>query len=430
MESYNPTNNPIVIKCKAASTLPLDSLIVFQGGLKKLTKKNREKLMNSIILNGFIAPIFVWDNSGDYMLLDGTQRVTTLNYMRNQGWKIPKIPVAYIEADNERDARQKLLHITSSYGEFDEVELESWLEEFDSELKESIRLVNKEIDIKFPDADTENDDEIPEDVEPVTKMGDLWQLGNHRLLCGDSTDPDQVAVLMGDKKADMVFTDPPYGVNYDGGHFHSGNVNIKRKRKELKNDNNTEIYTKVIPIISKYCDGPCYTWFADTKPLDLFYAVHKVGEIHALIIWHKINATYAAMNAQYKQRHEPCLYWKPKGKTLKWIGKSTESTIWEIKKEGINKLHPTQKPVELAERAINNHKAKIVLDVFLGSGSTLIACEKTNRICYGMELEPHYCDVIVNRYRDWMKANKRECKIEYNWRVYSGKKKNTSKQPG
>ena len=107
------------------------------------------------------------------------------------------------------------------------------------------------------------------------------------------------------------------------------------------------------------------------------------------------------MNAQYKQRHEPCLYFKPKGKTLKWCGASTENTIWEIDTDGRNKLHPTQKPVALGVKAISNHKADIVLDVFLGSGSTLIACEKTGRKCYGMEIDPHYCDVIVKRWEQF-----------------------------
>ena len=126
-----------------------------------------------------------------------------------------------------------------------------------------------------------------------------------------------------------------------------------------------------------------------------------MGDISALIIWVK-NGGYGALNAQYKQKHEPCLYWKPKNATsMNWCGSTTENTIWEIDKDGKNKLHPTQKPVELGVRAISNHKADKVLDLFLGSGSTLIACEKTGRKCYGMELDPHYCDVIIKRWEDY-----------------------------
>jgi DNA modification methylase len=244
-------------------------------------------------------------------------------------------------------------------------------------------------------------DAVPENVETRCKPGDLWILGNHRLLCGDSTNVQHVERLMGGEKADMLFTDPPYGVNYEGGHFHSGDVNVVRKREKLAADDTAAIYSEVIPLVPQFVDGPCYTWFAGTKPLELYSAVAQVGHVHALIIWHKINATYAAMNAQYKQRHEPCLYWKPKGSTLRWIGPSNECTLWEMKRDGRNDLHPTQKPVELAERAINNHTAKTCLDLFLGSGSTLIACEKTNRRCFGMEIDAKYCDVVLSRWEQF-----------------------------
>lgn len=252
-----------------------------------------------------------------------------------------------------------------------------------------------------PEGQTDPDD-VPEPPEdPVTKLGDLYALGSHRLLCGDATNIQHVERLMGGSKADMVFTDPPYGVSYEGGHFHSGDVNIKRKREKLANDANDDIYEDVVPVIASFCDGPCYTWFAGTKPTKLFQAVEAVGQLHSLLIWHKTNATYAAMNAQYKQRHEPCLYWKPQGSNLRWCGPTNEATIWELKRDAQNNFHPTQKPVELAERAIGNHKAKTILDLFGGSGSTLIACEKTSRHCRMMEIDPTYCDVIVKRWEDY-----------------------------
>lgn len=248
------------------------------------------------------------------------------------------------------------------------------------------------------------EDEAPEvsDEPPVSKLGEVYQLGRHRVMCGDSTDFDQVDTLLQGNRAEMCFTDPPYGVNYEGGHFHSGDVNIKRKREKLAQDDSTQIYSDVVPVIAKYTDGPVYTFYADTKPTDLYIAVEAVGEIHALLIWHKTNATYAAMNAQYKQRHEPFLYWKPKGSTLRWCGATTEATIWELTKDGRNDMHPTQKPVHLAAKAIQNHDAKTVLDLFLGSGSTLIACEQTDRTCYGMELDPKYVDVIRKRYHKFV----------------------------
>lgn len=222
-------------------------------------------------------------------------------------------------------------------------------------------------------------------------MGKLKLKSKHRLLCGNSTSESDVARLMDGNKADMCFTDPPYGVNYEGG---------SRKRKKLEDDHvGTDIYSRAIPIIASNVVGACYTWFADKNPVDLCDSVNECGEIHSLIIWVKNNSTFN-MNTHYKPRHEPCLYWKPKGATLCWGGNNKEDTVWELDRESNNKLHPTQKPVALAVRAISNHTAKTVLDLFLGSGSTLIACEQLNRKCYGMEIDPLYCDVIVKRWEN------------------------------
>ena len=246
-------------------------------------------------------------------------------------------------------------------------------------------------------------DEIPEPpVDPTTKPGDLWLLGEHRVLCGDSTKTEDVERLMGGVKAEMMFTDPPYGVNYEGGHFHSGDVKIKRKREKLTDDDTTAIYPAFLPVALSVVDGPCYMWFAGSKARDVYNAVYDNRcEVHALIIWHKTNAKYAAMNAQYKQRHEPCLYFKPQGSTLRWCGETTEATVWSQDRDGINEFHPTQKPIALAAKALKNHEAATVLDMFCGSGSTLIAAEQLGRKCYGMEISPAYCDVIVKRWEQF-----------------------------
>ena len=246
-------------------------------------------------------------------------------------------------------------------------------------------------------------DDVPEPpVDPVTVLSDVWVMGKHRLMCGDSTSVGAVEKLMDGQKADMMFTDPPYGVNYEGGHFHSGDVNIKRKREKLAEDDSTAIYTDFLPVALSVVDGPCYMWFAGSKARDVYNSVHdNQGEVHALIIWHKTNATYAAMNAQYKQRHEPCLYFKPKGSTLRWCGASTEATVWSEERDGVNEFHPTQKPVKLAAKALGNHKAATVLDMFCGSGSTVIAAEQAGRQCFAMELNPAYVDVAVERWQSF-----------------------------
>jgi DNA modification methylase len=238
-------------------------------------------------------------------------------------------------------------------------------------------------------------DELQEKWQVET--GDLFVIGKHRLICGDCTDEAVVERVMGGEKAQMLFTDPPYGVDYTGGHFHSGDVNIKRERPRLTGDA-IEIYSKFLPVVLPFIDGPCYVWFAGTKANSVYKAVLDAGcKIHAMIVWHKINATYAAMNAQYKQRHEPCLYFKPRGSTLRWTGPTDECTLWEIKRDSVNELHPTQKPVALALRAIGNHNAEIIADFFVGSGSTLAACEQLNRRGRGIEIEPKYCAVTLER---------------------------------
>lgn len=244
-------------------------------------------------------------------------------------------------------------------------------------------------------------DEIPETPEdPITKPGDLWILGNHRLLCGDSTNIQQVERLMDGKKADMVFTDPPYGVNYEGGLQDTGNGLKSAQRRKLVNDD-IDLYYDAVVIANQFSSGPVFMFHADTVPFGLYKGVEAVGgEIVALLIWRKPGG-YGALGASYKPNHEPCLLWKPKGAKLNYVGPTTETRIWEIDKEKQNKLHPTQKPVAVPERAIANHKAQVVLDLFGGSGSTLIACERQHRHARLMELDPAYCDVIVKRWEDF-----------------------------
>jgi site-specific DNA-methyltransferase (adenine-specific) len=247
------------------------------------------------------------------------------------------------------------------------------------------------------DPSTLDEDEIPALPEVArTALGDVWQLGRHRLKCGDSVDDATVDDLIDGNIMDLVFTDPPYGVSYTGGlQFKDGEV-VKDNRQMIQNDD-VDIYADVMKQLNRVAQGPCYIWFAGTKASSLYAAAEDYGDIHALIIWVK-NGGYGALNANYKQKHEPCLYWKPKGKTLNFTGPTTETTIWNIDKDGKNKLHPTQKPIALAAKALSNHKCDTVLDLFGGSGSTLIAAEQMNKTAFVMELDPKYCDVIITRW--------------------------------
>jgi len=247
-----------------------------------------------------------------------------------------------------------------------------------------------------------DEDAVPEAPgQPVTVEGDVWLLGRHRLMCGDSTSIDVVERLMDGRKADMVFTDPPYGVRYTGGMSDKGDGLKSNAREMIKNDD-VDLYEDAVTVAAAVCNGPVFMFYADTVPFGLYRGIEAVGgEVVALLIWKKAGG-YGAMGASYKQNHEPCVIWKKKGARLNFVGATTENRVWEEKKEGGgNKLHPTQKPVSIPERAIRNHNAATVLDLFGGSGSTLIACEKTARDCRMMELDPKYCDVIIKRWQDF-----------------------------
>ena len=196
---------------------------------------------------------------------------------------------------------------------------------------------------------------------------------------------------------DLVGTDPPYGVGYAGGHFHSGDVKITRDREPLAGDDG-DVYHWAIPLIMAACSGPCYCFFAGSRSLPIFQAIDSArGTVHAMIIWHKTNAKYAAMNSQYKQRHEPILYFKGPNARTNWTGPTTESTVWEMPRNPANTRHPTEKPTWILERMIKNHAADLVLDPFMGSGSTLVAAANMGRKSIGIDLERKYCDIAARQ---------------------------------
>ena len=235
-----------------------------------------------------------------------------------------------------------------------------------------------------------DEDDIPEaPEEPITKLGDVWILGEHRVMCGDSTKTQDVEKLMEGNKADMVFTDPPYGVDYKGIH------NDNRKGLEdlliLAFSNIKEVSKKGV---SFYC-------FHSDKCADIFHkAYREVCHFSSMIIW--VKESIVLSQTDYQSKHEPCLYgWFNNG-THKWYSDRKQESVWTAKSKKIEG-HTTPKPIEIITKALINSSERnsLVIDLFLGSGSTLIAAEKTNRKCYGMELDPKYCDVIVKRWEEF-----------------------------
>ncbi len=250
-----------------------------------------------------------------------------------------------------------------------------------------------------------DEDAVPEvQAEQISKLGDVWVLGKHRVMCGDSTSIDSVETLLEGQKADLLFTDPPYGVAYEGGHN-------KKKRggiiaDTLEGDDLTGLfYGALVAALPNTKDGAAfYVWFASGKSIETFAALASIPlKLRAVIQWYKIKSGLGAFMSQYIPNCEPCMYLHKTGCAPSWYGPTNEKTVWELKKEARNDFHPTQKPVELPERAVTNSSKQgdLVLDLFGGSGSTLIACEKTGRHARLMELDPKYVDVIVRRWQEF-----------------------------
>ena len=245
-------------------------------------------------------------------------------------------------------------------------------------------------DVKDDDFDVEGELEKP----PVTKSGDLWLLGNHRLICGDSTKEDTYTRLMDGKKANLVVTDPPYNVNYEGS---AGKI----KNDNLENDKFYQFLLDAFQNTEKAMadDASIYVFHADTEGLNFRKAFADAGfYLSGTCIWKKQSLVLG--RSPYQWQHEPVLFgWKKNGKH-KWYSDRKQTTIWEFDKPKKNSDHPTMKPVPLIAYPIKNSSVAncIVLDPFGGRGSTLIACEQTNRICCTSELDEKYCDVIVKRY--------------------------------
>jgi len=246
----------------------------------------------------------------------------------------------------------------------------------------------------------EDDYTEPDNMQVDVILGDLIEIGEHRLLCGDSTDSDQVAKLMDGNKADMVFTDPPYGVDYTGGHN-------EKKRKGIENDElqGVDLSNLFQDSINTACvfskdNAPFYIWYAGGKSIETFEGLSQTPiKVRAIICWYKVKSGLGAFMSQYIPNYELCIYGHKEGQSIQWFGATDEKTVWEFKRDSVNEYHPTQKPIEVVSRAVENSskKKQMIYDAFLGSGSTMVAAHQLKRKCYGMELDEKYCQIIIDR---------------------------------
>lgn len=360
----------------------------------KAGDKEYEKIKNSILEFGYVEPIIV---NYDMTVIGGHQRLTVL---KDLGYTEVQCVEVHIEDENKVKALNIALNkITGAWNEqlladlIVDLQTANFNTDFTGfEAPEIEQLFSKvhNKDIKEDDFDVEAELQKP----AMSQVGDVWLLGRHRLVCGDSTLPETYATLLEGRKANLVVTDPPY------------NVDVEETAGKIKNDNmpDEDFYKFLFAMFvnveqNMENDASIYVFHADSKGLIFRQAFHDAGfYLSGCCIWKK-NALVLG-RSPYQWQHEPCLFgWKLGGKH-QWYSDRKQTTIWEYDRPKSSKEHPTMKPVALMAYPIQNSCMSncIVLDPYLGSGSTLIACEDTNRICYGIELDEKFADVIVHRY--------------------------------
>lgn len=351
-----------------------------------------EKLKRSMKEFGYVDPI-IWNQQTGH-IVGGHQR---LKILQDEGIKEAECVVVNLDEEKEKALNIALNKISGDWDKDKLALLMTDLQASDLDILLTGFDEDEISDLLATEDDT-HDDNFDVDSEldkpPFSKSGDLWHLGKHTLLCGDATKTESYQKLLGDHKVNLVLTDPPYNVDYQS------------KAGKIKNDHQDDdkFYQFLLAAFQNMNkvmanDASIYVFHADTEGLNFRRAFLDAGfYLSGCCIWKKQSLVLG--RSPYQWQHEPVLYgWKQNGKH-EWYTGRKESTIWEFDRPKQSKEHPTMKPIPLLAYPIMNSTMSncTVLDPFGGSGSTLIACEQTNRICYMMELDPKYCDVIVNRY--------------------------------
>ncbi len=371
----------------------------YENNPRKLSEQAIEKVAMSLKEYGFRQPIVV---DKDMVIVAGHTR-----FRASKKLGLKQVPISVIDnlSEEQINAYRIADNRTAEESEWDNELLKMEIKELEAkDFKLDLLGFNDEQlnNILFEEKQGLTDeDEVPETPEePISKLGDIWKLGNHRVMCGDSTKNEDFDKLMQNEKANVVYTDPPYNINY-------GNIKHEKfKMRDIKNDSMDkfqyrEFCTKFIENLKQRCDGIFYCWGAQGKDGRLLFTILD-DYLHnsTTIMWYKDQFTLG--RGKYHNQYEPCWFgWNKSGESF--IDDRKLVNVWNHKRPKKSDLHPTMKPIELIEIGLT-HSTKIddiVLDCFLGSGSTLIACEKLNRLCYGIELDPKYCDVIIKRWENF-----------------------------
>jgi site-specific DNA-methyltransferase (adenine-specific) len=379
-----------LVKISEVKPNPKNPRIIKDGKFQKLVKSIQEfpDMLNK-------RPLIVFtDVDNKYVVLGGNMR---LKACKEIGLK--EIPIIIADEWTEEQKNEFLIKDNVGFGEWD---WDSLANEWDVEKLDDWGL-DLPVDLSVQEElEAEEDNyEIPDEINTDIVIGDLFEIGQHRLLCGDSTDSDQVAKLMNGQKADMVFTDPPYLMDFTGGIHADGSKSFNSKHGGIKNDkmskeDGDDFLDAINANIQLFVNGAFYICFYRLKLGEYFESLKRTGlEVRALITWNKGNHTLS--NSDYMSKCEHIFYgWV---KEHNFYGGNNGMDIWDIPRTQKNELHPTMKPIPLCEKAISDASktGDKVLDLFLGSGSTMVASHQLKRKCYGIELDPKYCQVIIDR---------------------------------
>jgi len=394
------TNMNLSFAPDAIEQRPLESLKPYARNAKMHGPEQVAKIAASMAEFGWTVPCLVTD---DGELIAGHGRVLAAEMLGLT--EAPVIVLGHL-TDEQRRAYRIADNKLTELADWNEAVLSEELqllaaEEFDLSL---IGFDDGELDALLSGLDEETDDEegeVPEPPEdPVSRPGDLWVLGKHRLLCGDATVVTDVEKLLGDKKADLCFCDPPYNVDYAGG----ASADQAGKGRRIKNDALGDAFGQFLydacVLINTHTKGAVYICMSSSELHTLQAAFMKAGgHWSTFVIWAKNRFTLG--RSDYQRQYEPILYGWPEGVKHRWCGARDQGDVWNINRPNKNDLHPTMKPVSLVERAIRNssRKGDLVFDPFGGSGTTMIAAEGTGRKAALLELDPKYVDVIVERWQ-------------------------------
>lgn len=379
-------------KIDGVQEVSLELLKPYENNAKIHSETQVKQIADSISEFGFLNPCLI---DKDFNIIAGHGRVMAAKLL---GMKT--VPCVFVEGLTEAQRRAYILadNRLTELGEWDFDRVQFELRELEN-MDFNIELTGFELeDIEEPKEIIEDD--FTEDVEPITKLGDIWQLGRHRLICGDSTDANVIGELMGDNRADLYLTDPPYNVDYTDGH------DVERKILNDHFDSDEEcgeqLWRPAFAIAREYakdsCSMYCFMPQGGTHMMMMMMMCEAGWQVKHELIWEK--QSIVLNRADYNYQHEPIMYGWNKTHKFYGGGKYKNTSIWKFDRPTKSKEHPTMKPVELLGEILLNatQQGDVVLDTFGGSGSTLIACEQLNRTCFMAELDPHYCDVIINRW--------------------------------